>query len=113
MTPTTTENNPCTQAESRFPTQQSNDTSMRFCKRPGCLKWFSPVKRWQVFCCPECHDLYWAEVRLAGKLALANGTATLHEEAAPPLRTAKRRSDEGRVRMLDHEQHEGMDKDGL
>jgi hypothetical protein len=44
-------------------TGQGDYPSSGVCKRPGCLKRFSPVKKWQRFCSPGCHDLYWKELR--------------------------------------------------
>jgi hypothetical protein len=63
MTRRTTQNNVYTHTESRFPTQQGNYTSSRVCARPGCYKPFIPNKRWQRYCSPECHNLYWKELR--------------------------------------------------
>jgi hypothetical protein len=63
MTRRTIERQPYTHTESPSPTQEGNYASSRVCARPGCYKPFIPNKRWQRFCSPECHNLYWKELR--------------------------------------------------
>ena len=35
----------------------------RICKLKTCKKRFTPSRFWQWYCCTECHDLYWKNLR--------------------------------------------------
>lgn len=63
MTRRTTQEQPYMHAESQIPSRQSNYTFSRICKHLGCRKSFVAMKRWQVFCCPECRHQYWKDIR--------------------------------------------------
>ncbi|MGD0236944.1 MAG: hypothetical protein ABSC55_20725 [Syntrophorhabdales bacterium] len=43
--------------------EQGKDIEPRICKYKPCSKTFTPKRKWQAYCCPECHDLYWKELR--------------------------------------------------
>lgn len=37
------------------------EVNERKCQR--CKKSFTPMRKWQKFCCLKCKDLYWEELR--------------------------------------------------
>jgi hypothetical protein len=74
VTRRTTQNNACTGAGAKISGHEGNYTPSRVCKRPGCRRPFTPLKRWQVFCSPGCHDAYWREIRQkASEMAAGEG----------------------------------------
>jgi len=46
-----------------FEEDMNNAPQQQSCKRQGCENTFIPRRQWQKFCCQECKDRYWQEIR--------------------------------------------------